>query len=134
MEASPISIAERPSTAPDFLQTPENIDEIQRPSSGSSVSSSTHTPRSSNQSKKLPKIIESNHIHPQIEQEEPSTKTDSNDRTLTKKESLTEHNTTSQSAFDQKPYYHDVLVIQTQPPKVNKTKNIVLYCLFDSKA
>lgn len=48
-----------------------------------------------------------------------SIKTDSDDRILTQKDSSTEQ-TTSRSSFEQRPYYHDVLVIQTQPPTVIK--------------
>jgi hypothetical protein len=100
------------------------------------VSSSIHTPRSSDQTKKLPKTTESNTIYEQIEQE-PSSKTDSDDHTLTQKESLTENNTTSESPFEQKPYYHDILVIHTQPPKVNKSNksknSFILFIFFKAR-
>jgi hypothetical protein len=105
---SPISIAERPSTAPVNIPTPDDIDGIQRPSTGSSVSSSIHSSRSSTQRKQLHKINESDHHYRQIKQEQ-SSKTDSDERASTQKEFLTE----------QKPYYHDILVIHTQPPRVN---------------
>jgi len=114
-------IAERPSTAPLIISTSENVNRIQRPSTGSSVTSSTHTPLSRSQSKKLPKIDPPNSIH-LFNKQENSIKTDSDDRTLTLKDSSTEQ-TTSRSSFGQKPYYHDVLVIHTQPPKVNHYSN-----------
>lgn len=94
----------------------ENIDQIQRPSTGSSVTSSIHTPRSSNQSKKRPKINEPHNIYQQFKHEQ-LTKSDSDNRTLTQKDSSTEQ-TNSRLSFEQRPYYHDVLVIETQPPKV----------------
>jgi len=111
IEESPVLIAERPVTAPVSIPTLENIDRIQRPSTGSSVSSSIRTPRSSNQTKKLPKINESNDIHREIKQE-PWIHADSDDRGLIQKE----------SSFEKRSYNHDVLVIQTQPPKVNNYK------------
>jgi hypothetical protein len=120
VEESSTSAAERPSSAPINIPISENIDRIQRPSTGSSVRSSIHTPRSSTRSKKLPKITEFNNIHQQFKQEK-SIRTDTDNRILTQKESSTGQ--TSRSSFEQKPYNHDVLVIQTQPPKVNKNYN-----------
>jgi hypothetical protein len=132
IEQSPISVAERPSTAPVNMSISENIDRIQRPSTGSSITSSIRTPRSSSQSRKLSKINESNNFHQQFKQEQ-SIKIDSDNRTLTQKESSTGQ-TTSQSSFEQKPYYHDILVIHTQPPKVNnnykKSKNSLILFIF----
>lgn len=118
IEESPASVNERPTTAPVNISIPENMDRIQRPSTGSSVTSSTHTPHSSSQSKKLPKINEPRRVYQEFKHEQ-STKSESDNRTLTQKESSTEQ-TTSRSSFEQRPYYHDVLVIETQPPKVNK--------------
>ncbi len=128
-------MAERPLTAPVNISISENIDRIQRPSTGSSVTSSIHTPRSSNQSKKLSKTNESTNIYQQFKQEQ-SIKSESDHRTLTQKESSTEH-TTSRSTFEQKPYYHDILVINTQPPKVNNNhnrsnKSLILFIFFKS--
>ena len=131
VEESPISVVERPSTAPLSIPSPDNIDRIERPSTGSSVASSIHTSRSSNQSKKLSKIIESDHVRQHIQREQ-SIKTTSDDRTSIQKDSSTEQNT-NQSSFEQKPYYHDILVIHTQPPKVNNSnqcKNSFSYRLF----
>jgi hypothetical protein len=81
------------------------------------VTSSIHTPRSSSQSKKLSKTDESISIHSHHQQEK-SIKTESDDRIVTQKSSSTER-TASRSSLEQRPYYHDVLVIDTQPPKVN---------------
>ena len=114
MDESPALPADRPSSAPMIISTSENIERTQRPSTGSSMTSSIHTPHSSSQSKDLPKIGKSNNISTQNKQKQ-STKID---RTSTQKDSSTDQST-SRSSFEQKPYYHDVLVIHTQPPKVN---------------
>lgn len=99
-----------------MISTAEDVGHIQRPFTGSSVGSSTQTPLSQSQSKKHPKIHLSDSIH-SSHQPEKSVETVSDDRTLTYKESSTEQ-TTSRSSFEQRPYHHDVLVINTQPPKV----------------
>jgi hypothetical protein len=82
------------------------------------VTSSIQTPRSSSQSKKLPQKDGSISTH-SYHQQEKSIKTDSDDRTLTQKDSFTEQTASRRSSVEQRPYNHDVLVIQTQPPKVN---------------
>lgn len=111
-----MSVDERPATAPVDLSLPENINQIQRPSTGLSNTSSVHTPRSSRQSKKLPKLNESNSIHLQFLQE-PSIKTESDSHIKTQKQSSTAQ-TSTRSSVEHKPYFHDVLVIHTHPPKV----------------
>lgn len=124
LEQPPQPIAERPATAPLILSTSEDVDRIQRPFTGSSVGSSTQTPLSQSQAKKLPKLRPSDSIH-SSNQRDKSIKTDSDARTLTHKESSTEQ-TTSRSSFEQRPYYHDVLVINNQPLRV-------IFCYHESK-
>ena len=109
-------IAERPSTAPPIIPNAEDVDRAQRPLTGSSITSSVQTPLSQSRSKRLPRMPPSNST-PSSNQQTKSIKTDSDDRILTQKDSSTEQ-TTSRSSFEPRPYYHDVLVIQTQPPKV----------------
>jgi hypothetical protein len=94
IQESPVSIAERSSSDPLNTQTPDDIDQIL------SGSSSSRSSRSSAQTKQLDKINEID------------------DHTLPDKDSSTEQDT-NRSSVEQKPYNHDILVIQTQPPKVN---------------
>lgn len=96
----------RPISAPIRVPTFDNTDGPQRPSTGSSTSSSIQTSNSNGRSRKLPKINESVASQHEVRLD-PWTNAGSD-----------EHET-SQSSFDRKPYGHDVLVIQTQPPKVN---------------
>ncbi|CAF1551381.1 unnamed protein product [Adineta steineri] len=116
MRESSFSMADRPVTAPVSIPILEAIDQIRRPSTGSSVGSSIRTSHSNSRAKKLSKINESIDIEQHIKLD-PWTNTDSNDNILTQKESSTEYDT-NRSSFEQKHYNHDVLVIQTQPPKL----------------
>ncbi|UJR25599.1 hypothetical protein I4U23_006943 [Adineta vaga] len=109
MEESPTSMGGRPSTAPVRVSKHGPLDRTQRPSTGSSTSSSIRSSHSDSRHKKLPKINESVDSQHQIKLD-PWTNTDTNDQLSHRKESLTEEDS-------KKPYNHDVLVIQTQPPK-----------------
>ncbi len=118
IDEPPASIIERPATAPLIFTTSQNINRTQRPSTGSSVTSSIQTPHSGSHSKKFPQTDGSISTHSPNQQEK-STKTDSDDHTLTQKDSSTEQTASRRSSVEQRVYNHDVLVIQTQPPKVN---------------
>lgn len=109
-------MAERPLTAPLTMETSENTDHIQRPSTGSSATSFIQNSRSKDQSKRVARTNKSEDTLQQIQRER-SIEIDSQDPLISEKESFN-NQTASQPFVEQKPYYHDVLVIQTQPPKV----------------
>ncbi|CAF2314905.1 unnamed protein product [Rotaria sp. Silwood2] len=121
-EESPVSIGERPSTAPLNIPTSDNINRVPRPSTGSSITSTIHTTRSNSQGKKISKLNKSNHIHQEIKRQH-SLETASDNRTSSEKEFLNEQNI-SRTSFSKKPYYHDVLVIHTQPPKLEPLSDL----------
>ncbi|CAF0994598.1 unnamed protein product [Rotaria sordida] len=108
---SPILDAQRSPSAPADIQTPEDINEIRRSSSSrSSVNSSID---STTQTKRPLKI----HHTDQQNKSEQSIKDNIDDHTLTRKESPIEQNI-HRLSFERKPYNHDILVIQNQPPKL----------------
>ena len=118
IDDSPLSIIERPSTALVSIPISENIDRTQHPSTGSLIIYSYSTICSSSQIKKVSTIKKTNNIRQQIKQEK-MIKTDIYNPRLSQKESSNEK-TAYLSSFEQKLYPHNLLVIHTKPPKVNK--------------
>ncbi|CAF0848591.1 unnamed protein product [Rotaria sp. Silwood1] len=111
LEQSPTLDTERLPLAPINIGTPEDVNQIKRSSSrSSSVNSSI---QSVTPTKGPPKI---DHIHQQNKSEK-SSKDNIDDYTLTRKESPIDQNI-RRSSFEKKPYNHDILVIQNQPPKL----------------
>jgi hypothetical protein len=110
IEKSPISVSERSPSAPVTIQTLEDIDQTQRPSTNV-----TH----SHETDRIDKYTET----------EQSIDIDINSPILTRKEFLTEQNTRRLS-FEKKPSNYDILVIESQPPKVNNSNVYFLFIFF----
>src|SRR5689334_22045944 len=97
MEETQISDVERSLSAPLETQTPEDIEQIQRPLSNSPSHSLTRSDTETKQFHTIENID-------QINEEEKSVKDDDE----------------KESSSEQKSSNHDILVIETNPPKVNK--------------
>ncbi|CAF3344293.1 unnamed protein product [Rotaria socialis] len=110
IEESPLIDVERPVTVPINMQTSEHFDQTQRPSRSSSVNSSIHSMTQTKQRSRT----ESNHRPNTNEQ---STSDNDDDQALARKESLIGKGISQLSAA-QKPYNHDIFVIQNQPTKL----------------
>ncbi|CAF3267394.1 unnamed protein product [Rotaria socialis] len=122
VEESPLYMVERPSTAPLTNLISENADRNQRPSTGSTLLSAAHTTRLSSQRKKLSQTEKSDFIREQNKREK-SIESNGDHRTATEKELSREKNS-SLSSSPLKPYFHDVLVIETQPPKLEPLSDL----------
>jgi hypothetical protein len=107
IEESPTPVAKRSSLTPINIETPEDNDQIQLPSTSSSSKSST----SSDIETKQPE--ETDDIHPEYKQEQ-SIRSGTD-------------NQTKKFSIEQKSYNHDILVIQSQPPRVNNCQKIFDY-------
>lgn len=91
------------------------IDDLERRSEASTNSSGDHaaqTPRPDSRTKKIEKKKDVDHQRLSPDLTRPLSEH------LTGKGSST-HDSLTQKSLERKPYNHDILVIQTQPPKVN---------------
>ncbi|CAF5221973.1 unnamed protein product [Rotaria magnacalcarata] len=111
IEELPLPDVERPASVPINIQTSQHFDLAQRPSRSSSVNSSIHSMTQTKQRSRT----ESNH-RPNTNEQSASDNDD--DQALARKESLIKKGI-SQLSVAQKPYNHDILVIQNQPTKVS---------------
>jgi len=117
IEKSLTSVAELSVSAPENLQTLEDIDQVERPLTSQSTESSIQT-------KEHPKT---DTIHEENKKDESIKNNIDNQKEFSTKQS------TRRSSSEQRSYNHDILVIQTQPPKVifvfNDFFQIFLYFL-----